>query len=94
MFRPILVKALPDYRLSVRFDNGVEGEVSLRHLVGRGVFVLWCDEDVFEKVHIGTEGQIAWSDTIEICPDAVYMSITGLTPEQLFPNLAQDTVRA
>jgi hypothetical protein len=94
MFRPAQVRALPNYKLWVRYSDGVEGEVDLGHLVGKGVFALWDDYSAFEQVYIGSEGQIAWSDTIDICPDAVYMTITGKAPEQLFPNLAMETVRA
>lgn len=94
MFRAVHVKALPDYKLWVKYADGVEGEVDLKHLVGKGVFNLWSDYGAFEQVYIGREGQIAWSDTIDICPDTVYMAITGKTPEQLFPSLATETTRA
>jgi len=78
----------------VRYSDGVEGEVDLGHLVGKGVFALWDDYSAFEQVYIGSDGQIAWSDKNDICPDAVYMMITGKTPEQLFPNLQTENVRA
>ena len=94
MFRAVRVKALPDYKLWVKYADGVEGEVDLKHLVGKGVFALWRDYSAFEQVHIGSEGQIAWSDTIDICPDAVYMTITAKTPEQLLPGLKIETVGA
>jgi hypothetical protein len=94
MFRPVQVRALPNYKLWVRYSDGVEGKVDLGHLVGKGVFALWDDYSAFEQVYIGSEGQIAWSDTIDICPDTVYMTITGKTPEQLFPNLTTEVVRA
>jgi hypothetical protein len=94
VFRAVRVKALPDYKLWVKYADGVEGEVDLKHLVGKGVFGLWSDYSAFEQVYIGNEGQIAWSDTIDICPDTVYMAITGKTPEQLFPSLATETIRA
>jgi hypothetical protein len=94
MFKPIEVKALPDYKLRVRFSDGVEGEVNLSHLVGKGVFSAWADYSFFEKVYIGTNGEIAWSDKIDICPDSVYMKITGKNPDQLFPNLKKETVNA
>ena len=87
MFRPVKVEALPGYRLKVEFADRVAGEVDLRHLVGKGVFALWEDSVVFEQVYISDVGQIAWSDTIDICPDAVYMQIAGKTPEELFPSL-------
>jgi hypothetical protein len=94
MFKPIQVKALPNYRLYVKFSDGIEGEVDLSHLAGKGVFSLWNDYSAFEKVYIGKSGQIAWTDEIDICPDTIYMAITGKTLEQLFPNLKEDTVNA
>ena len=41
MFKPIDVKALPGYKIWVRFADGTEGEADLSHLAGRGVFALW-----------------------------------------------------
>ena len=87
MLRPVQVKALSDYRLWVKYSDGIEGVVDLSHLAGRGVFSLWNDYGAFQKVHIGHGGEIAWSDSIDICPDTIYMRITGKTPQQLFPSL-------
>ena len=94
MFKPIQVKALPNYKLGVKYTDGVEGEIDLSHLVGRGVFSLWNNHRAFQKVHIGISGEIAWTDEIDICPDAAYMKITGKTPEQVFPNLTAEGVYA
>lgn len=94
MFKPVQVKALPNYKLWVKYSDGVEGEVDLSFLAGKGVFSLWNDYTAFEKVYIGNSGQIAWTDEIDICPDAVYMTITGKTPEQLFPNLKAELINA
>lgn len=41
------------------------------------MFTPLVDPAVFAIVHLGKHGQIAWSDEIEICPDAVYLEITG-----------------
>ncbi len=86
MIRLVQVRALPGYKLWVRFDDATEGEVDLSHLVGKGVFAAWNDYRVFEQVRIES-GAISWADQIDICPDTVYMSITGKTPEELFPSL-------
>lgn len=94
MFKPVEVKALPNYILWVRYPDGIEGEVDLSHLVGRGVFSLWNDFSAFQKVYIGSSGEISWSDTIDICPDAIYMKITGKTPQQLFPNIKSEETYA
>jgi len=94
MLKPIEVKALSGYRIWVRFADGVEGEVDLSHLAGRGVFSLWRDYTVFQQVHLGPYGEIAWNDEVEICSDNLYLQLTGKTPEEVFPNLARTEVGA
>jgi len=83
MFKPIRVKPLPNYRLWIEYDDGVAGEVDLSHLAGKGVFALWNDYAAFERVYIGDRGAIAWTEEIEICPDAVYMKIVRLPAEPI-----------
>jgi hypothetical protein len=94
MFHPLEVKALSDYRIWVRFADGVEGEVDLSRLAGRGVFSSWQDYKVFQQVRIGPGGEIAWSEEMELCPDSLYLQITGKAPEDAFPNLARAAVSA
>ena len=77
MMRPIKIEPLSDYRLRVRYADGVEGIIDLSDQVGRGVFAPLRDEGFFRKVQIGDRGQIAWSGDLEICPDSVYLEITG-----------------
>ena len=94
MFKPIKVKPLREYKIWVKYSDGVEGEVDLSNLNGNGVFEFWNDYKNFQNVHIGENGEIAWSDKIDICPDSVYMSITGKSPEELFPNLKEEDINA
>jgi len=76
MIRPVKVTALLDSKISVTYADGVTGIIDLSDSVGRGVFAPLKNEVFFRKVHIGDHGQIAWSDEIEICPDAAYLEIT------------------
>lgn len=87
MIRPVFVRALPNYRIYLEFSDGCKGEVDLSDLAGKGVFQVWDDYAFFEKVHIGSELQIQWDDYIELCPDSLYLKLTGKTPEELFPRL-------
>ncbi len=87
MPKPIEVKALPKHRIWIRYSDGAQGEVDLSDYAGRGVFALWNDPGEFEKVHIGPGDAVAWSDQVDLCPDAVYLRLTGESPEDLFPNL-------
>ena len=89
MFRPVEVKALPKYKLWVKYMDGTKGEVDLSYLAGKGVFTLWNDYGMFEKVHIAESGEIAWDDKVDLCPDAIYIQVSGKSPEQVFPNLRE-----
>ena len=77
MNRPTTVEALAGFRLRIAYPDGAEGVIDLSPDVGRGVFAPLADEAFFRTVHIGRFGQIAWSEEIEICPDAAYHEITG-----------------
>ena len=81
------MRALEPYRIWLRYDDGVEGEVDLSDVAGQGVFAAWEDRSFFAGVHLGPAGSIAWSDRIDMCGDALYLKITGMTPEELFPEM-------
>ena len=75
MIRPTKVEALSDFRLRVVYSDGIEGVLDLSRDIGRGVFTPLADEAFFRTVHLGQFGQIAWSEDLEICPDAAYQEI-------------------
>lgn len=88
MIKATAVKALPNYRIWIKFSDDVEGSVDLSHLVGKGVFLSWKDKGQFEKVRIDpTSGAIAWGEGVDLCPDSLYMDITGKKVEEIFPIL-------
>lgn len=86
---PIEVKPLENYQIWIKYSDGREGIVDLSDLAGKGVFALWNDYQEFQKVYIGPSGEIAWSDQIDLCPDAIYLKITGKQPENIFPKLRE-----
>ena len=94
MRKVIEVKQLGDYRLDLTFDNGSQGIVDLSDLVGKGVFQAWHDQHAFASVRIGPSGELAWGDHIDLCPDSLYLRITGKKPEDLFPNLKTEPANA
>ena len=94
MYKPVEVKALPKYKIWLRYEDGVEGEVDLSEYVGKGVFSLWNDYAAFEKVYIGEADQIAWSEDLDMCPDSMYMRLTGKTAEEIYPKLKELRVDA
>ena len=87
MKRITKVEALKDYKLRLEFADGVAGIADVSALVGKGVFTLWNDYAEFRKVQIGPSGELIWGDQLDLCPDALYMKITGQQPEETFPGL-------
>jgi hypothetical protein len=88
------VSVLKTYRLEVSFDDGVYGVVDLSDLVGKGVFTLWRDSHIFEQVQIGSFGELVWLDKIDLCPDSLYLKVTGKKPEDVFSTLRCEPVYA
>lgn len=88
------VHVLQDYCLDLAFDDGVRGKVDLSHLAGKGVFSFWLDYNAFEQVRIGSSGELVWGDRVDLCPDSLYLKVTGKTPEEVFPALQQESARA
>jgi len=94
MRRITKVKADQGFKLHLTFDDGVSGSVDLSDLAGKGVFALWLDPCAFAQVRIGSSGELVWGDDIDLCPDAMYLRVTGKNPEDVFPGLRQEAARA
>ena len=77
MARPTEVEPRGEHRIWLRYSDGTAGEVDLSHLAGRGVFEAWNDHGCSETVHLAANGAVAWGEDLELCPDALYMRLTG-----------------
>ena len=77
----VAVRPLPGYRLHVRFDDGVEGEIDFRKHMGgfRGVFEPLNDPAFFATVYAHRSwGTVSWPGELDVDPVLVYSTITGL----------------
>jgi hypothetical protein len=76
-WRVAAVEALSNYRLKVRFIDGLEGLVDMRRMVlsaGAGVFEALRDEQTFSQVHVKL-GVVTWPGELDLAPDAMYDEI-------------------
>lgn len=75
----IQVTPLEGFRLYLRFEDGVEGEVDLRKLVPfKGVFAPLKTRSEFEKVRVDPElGTVCWPNGADLDPDVLYARVTG-----------------
>lgn len=92
--RVVDVRPESGYRLWLRYQDGAEGMVDLSHLAGRGVFKAWEKPGAFEAVRITDSGALEWPGDIDLCSDALYMRLTGRSPEEVFPRLRAARVDA
>lgn len=88
------VRPLDGYRIELAFDDGVRGIADLSELAGRGVFALWDDYDFFKSVRVVESGEIAWGEEVDLCPDSLYLIVTGKNPVEVFPNLNPEPTHA
>ena len=86
MIKPIKVEPRDGYRIWLCYSDSAAGEVDLSHLAGCGVFKAWKDRGFFEAVRVTSYGAIAWGEDIELCPDSLYMELTGKSVAEIMPN--------
>ena len=90
--RPTVVEPRESHKIWLSFSDGSAGEVDLSHLAGGAVFESWKDRAFFASVRITEYDAIAWGEELELCPDALYMQLTGKSLVDLMPG-AQTTLK-
>jgi len=94
MHKVIKINVMENYCLDLTFADGTRGTVDLSDLAGSGVFKLWNNYEKFKMVKIGDAGELVWGEQIDLCPDSLYMRVTGKTAEDIFPGLKHVLVYA
>jgi hypothetical protein len=72
-------RTLIDFRVHLRFEDGVEGEVDLARLIRfEGVFAPLRDAKEFARLAVNVEtGTICWPNGADLDPDVLYAAVTG-----------------
>jgi len=75
----VSVESLTDYRLRVRFDDGVEGVVDVAQMVQfTGVFEPLGDRAFFAQATVHPElGTVCWPNNADLDSDVLYAKVTG-----------------
>jgi len=73
------VKPLDGYRVYLRFEDGVSGELDLSTIIRfEGVFKPVKDRDYFASVSVNqSSGTICWPNGADLDPDVLYSAVTG-----------------
>jgi hypothetical protein len=73
------VRPLGDYRLYLRFEDGVAGEIDVADLITfDGVFAELKDGRRFARVKVNPDlGTICWPGGADLDPDVLYALVSG-----------------
>ena len=80
MLRDVVeVRPLDSYRVYLRFDDGVQGEINLEPLLSPfdGVFEPLKDLECFREVFVDEGGTIAWPNGADLAPEVLYSKVSG-----------------
>ncbi len=75
----VSVKPLEDFRLLIRFEDGVEGVFDLQASGGfDGIFAPLGDREYFARVTVNAElGTVVWPNGADLDPVVLYAAVTG-----------------
>lgn len=80
----VACKPRTNYRIWIRFDDGLEGEVDLSELVGQGIFEAWESVKFFNQVRVDLKTDtVAWGDEIDIDPYVLREKISTSRKEEV-----------
>lgn len=76
----VAVRALGGYRVWLKFEDGLEGELDLGETIRfRGVFAKLKDEREFARVRVDPElGTITWPGGADLAPEELYRRLVEL----------------
>jgi len=67
------VEYLGDYRLRIRFADGVEGEIDLKDELWGEMFEPLKDKALFSALHLDSDlGTIVWPNGADLAPEFLY----------------------
>ena len=79
LYDVVAVRPLPNFRVWVRFEDGLEGEANLSDMAGKGVFKRWTDDPTeFDEVVVDPEsGTLVWPGGLDVAPDRLYDDVAA-----------------
>jgi hypothetical protein len=83
LYRITEFEARAEYRLWLRFEDGVEGEADLSDVAGQGVFKRWKDNPAeFAEVEIDPEtGSLTWPGDLDVASDRLHWELMETSTE-------------
>ena len=74
-------KPLENFQLFLKFADGVNGNVDLNDLKGKGVFEYWNEECNFKNFKV-VDNALVWNEMIDMDSNSFYLKIINKTFEE------------
>jgi hypothetical protein len=87
-------KTQTGFRVFLKFNDGTSGVVDFSSFAGKGVFSKWLESGFFDAMKINAAGALEWPGGLDLCPDALYMQLTGKSPEDLYSSISRNLAHA
>ncbi|MBL1213243.1 MAG: DUF2442 domain-containing protein [Ignavibacteriae bacterium] len=73
MNNPVSVKPVDDFKILVKYSDGLEGEFNCKNLFKKKGFEILNNKEEFAKVYIDEKSKdICWSEDLSMCKNALY----------------------
>lgn len=69
--KTISARALDDYQVEVRFNNGLSGIFDCKYLLSRNISSALADYGIFRQVR-AEHGTLTWPNDIDVAPEVVW----------------------
>ena len=85
---PIAVEPREGFRIWLKFGDGVEGELDMSHIEGKGVFKALSNRKFFEGVHINASKVVSWGFSpngveLDFGAETMYARLLGISRAEL-----------
>ena len=78
-------KYIDGYKIHLRYENGVEGDVDFSAQEHKNMFAPWKDKAFFSSFNISPEsGTLQWENGLDISPEFLYSQVAGVPQESAF----------
>jgi hypothetical protein len=79
MWTVVKVRALPDYRLEIEFEDGLHGILDYSHVMWGPVFEPLRDPERWAEAGIDEDGAVRWPNGADLAPDTMYERLKAQT---------------
>lgn len=69
MNKVVEIKVLEDYKIWIKFNDGVTKTIDFTPFIGKGISAELKDKEYFNKVTIESGGGIEWPNGYDFCPN-------------------------